>query len=180
VTHVIEPAPAGHLAEALDEVRRSAQQLLSDVGNQPRLLRIRAGDIVVELEWTGQLDGPAAPALGGPPAPAPVALALAGPPASAPAALAASAAECGATDPPLAISAPTVGTFYRAPQPGAAPFVSEGDEVRRGQQIGIVEAMKLMIPVESEHDGVVATIHVADNTPVEYGQPLITLSPVTG
>jgi acetyl-CoA carboxylase biotin carboxyl carrier protein len=172
VTHVIEPAPAGHLAEALDEVRRSAQQLLSDVGNQPRLLRIRAGDIVVELEWTGHPDGPPALALGGPPAPAR--------PAPAPAALAASAAECGATDSPLEICAPTVGTFYRAPRPEAAPFVSEGDEVRRGQQIGIVEAMKLMIPIESEHDGVVATIHIADNTPVEYGEPLITLSPVTG
>jgi acetyl-CoA carboxylase biotin carboxyl carrier protein len=179
MTHVIEPAPAGHLAEALDEVRRNAQQLLSDVGNQPRLLRIRAGDIVVELEWTGHppAAAPVAMALGVQPATAPAATAPATP---APAAIAASAAECGATDSPVEICAPTVGTFYRAPQPGAAPFVSEGDEVRRGQQIGIVEAMKLMIPVESEHDGVVATIHVADNTPVEYGQPLITLSAVAG
>jgi acetyl-CoA carboxylase biotin carboxyl carrier protein len=164
VTHVIEPAPAGHLAEALNEVRRSAQQLLDDVGNQPRLLRIRAGDIVVEMEWTDQPDGPAAPALAAP----------------APAALTANAAEGRADDSLAEVCAPTVGTFYRAPQPGAAPFVAEGDEVRRGQQIGIVEAMKLMIPVESEHDGVVATIHVADAAPVEYGQPLLTLSPSSG
>jgi acetyl-CoA carboxylase biotin carboxyl carrier protein len=171
VTHVIEPAPAGHLAEALDEVRRSARQLLDDVGNQPRLLRIRAGDIVVEMEWTDQPDGPVAPGLAAP----------------APAALTANAAEGradaaeGRADDSLAeVCAPTVGTFYRAAQPGAAPFVAEGDEVRRGQQIGIVEAMKLMIPVESEHDGVVATIHVADAAPVEYGQPLLTLSPSSG
>jgi len=169
VTHVIEPAPAGHLAEALDEVRRSAQQLLDDVGNQPRLLRIRAGDIVVEMEWTDQPDGPVAPALA-----APV------PAAPAPGPLTATAAEDRADDALAKVCAPTVGTFYRAPQPGAAPFVAEGDEVRRGQQIGIVEAMKLMIPVESEHDGVVATIHVADAAPVEYGQPLLTLSPSSG
>lgn len=164
MTHVIEPAPAGHLAEALDEVRRSARQLLDDVGNQPRLLRIRAGDIVVEMEWTDQPDGPVAQALAAP----------------APAALTANAAEGRADDSLAEVCAPTVGTFYRAPQPGAAPFVAEGDEVRRGQQIGIVEAMKLMIPIESEHDGVVATIHVADAAPVEYGQPLLTLSPSSG
>jgi acetyl-CoA carboxylase biotin carboxyl carrier protein len=149
VTHVIEPAPPGGLAEALEEVRRSAQQLLADVGHQPRLLRIRAGEVVVELEWNG--DSPA-----GRPAP----------PVTEP-----------ETDGLVAVCSPTVGTFYRAPEPGAAPFVAEGAPVRRGQQLGIVEAMKLMIPVEAEHDGTVVTVHVADGTAVEYGERLVTLDP---
>jgi acetyl-CoA carboxylase biotin carboxyl carrier protein len=73
------------------------------------------------------------------------------------------------------LCAGTVGTFYRAPEPGAAPFVAEGDTVRAGQQVAIIEAMKLMIPVEAEQAGVVVEFLVADRAPVEYGQPLIRL-----
>jgi acetyl-CoA carboxylase biotin carboxyl carrier protein len=73
------------------------------------------------------------------------------------------------------LCAGTVGTFYRAPEPGAAPFVAEGDTVRPGQQVAIIEAMKLMIPVEAERAGVVIEFLVADRAPVEYGQPLMLL-----
>ncbi|MFO7250622.1 MAG: acetyl-CoA carboxylase biotin carboxyl carrier protein [Actinomycetes bacterium] len=75
----------------------------------------------------------------------------------------------------VVISAPMVGTFYRAPEPGAPPYVEVGDLVEAGQQIGIIEAMKLMNPIVAEQSGRVGEILVGDGTPVEYGQPLIVL-----
>ncbi|WP_282784075.1 biotin/lipoyl-containing protein, partial [Nocardia sp. CC201C] len=71
------------------------------------------------------------------------------------------------------LDAETVGVFYRAPEPGAAAFVADGDPVRAGQQVGIVEAMKLMIPVTVARAGRVVEFLVGDAEPVEYGQPLI-------
>ncbi|WP_316043448.1 acetyl-CoA carboxylase biotin carboxyl carrier protein, partial [Actinomadura sp. CNU-125] len=66
------------------------------------------------------------------------------------------------------------------PPPGAGrrEFVEVGQEIAAGQQVGILEAMKLMNPIESEEAGRVAEILVADETPVEYGQPLIRLAPL--
>ncbi|GAA5069189.1 acetyl-CoA carboxylase biotin carboxyl carrier protein [Thermocatellispora tengchongensis] len=78
------------------------------------------------------------------------------------------------------IGAPTVGVFYRAPEPGAEPFVAVGDTVAAGQQVGIVEAMKLMIPVQAERAGRVVEVLVEDATQVEYGEPLIAYVPVGG
>ena len=69
-----------------------------------------------------------------------------------------------ATDGLLRIEAPMVGTFYRASQPGAPPFVEEGDVVAAGQTLCILEAMKLMNEVKSEVEGVVRAIHVAERT----------------
>lgn len=71
------------------------------------------------------------------------------------------------------LTAETVGVFYRSPEPGAAPFVSAGDPVRAGQQVGIIEAMKLMIPVTATKEGVVAELLVDNGDAVEHGQPLI-------
>lgn len=71
------------------------------------------------------------------------------------------------------VKAPLVGTFYAAPAEGAEPFVSVGDSVKKGQVIGIVEAMKLMNEVESEYDGTVAAILVENGEMVEYGQTLV-------
>jgi len=73
-----------------------------------------------------------------------------------------------------------VGTFYRAPQPGAPPFVEEGDPVAAGQTLCILEAMKLMNEVKSEADGIVRAIHVDNAAAVEFGQLLFELEPVTG
>lgn len=73
------------------------------------------------------------------------------------------------------LTAPTVGVFYRSPEPGAAPFVDTGDLVGPGQQVGIVEAMKLMIPVEAERGGRVVEVLCADATAVEFGAPLFAL-----
>jgi acetyl-CoA carboxylase biotin carboxyl carrier protein len=78
------------------------------------------------------------------------------------------------------VTAPLVGTFYRAGEPGARPFVEVGDVIQAGQQIAIVEAMKLMNAVESDQAGRVAEILVADAESVEYAQPLILLEPLDG
>ena len=72
----------------------------------------------------------------------------------------------------LTVEAPMVGTFYRAPKPDAPPFVAEGDVVKEGQVICIVEAMKLMNEIESDCDGEVLEALVANGQPVEYGEPL--------
>lgn len=73
------------------------------------------------------------------------------------------------------VPSPIVGTFYRAPNPEADPFVRVGDEVRVGQVLCIVEAMKLMNEIESDIDGTVVKVHVDNAEPVEYGQSLFTI-----
>ena len=70
------------------------------------------------------------------------------------------------------MESPLVGTFYAAPAEDAAPFVSVGDTVKKGQTLAIIEAMKLMNEIESEYDGTIAEILVENGQPVEYGQPL--------
>ncbi len=77
----------------------------------------------------------------------------------------------------IPIVAPMVGTFYRAPAPGAEPYVKEGDLVQKGSVVCIVEAMKLMNEIESEVKGRVARILVENGQPVEFGQTLFLLSP---
>ena len=78
------------------------------------------------------------------------------------------------------VESPMVGTFYRAPAPGSAPFVEEGDAVAAGQTLCILEAMKLMNEVKSEVEAVVRKVHVANADPVEYGQLLFELEPING
>lgn len=77
----------------------------------------------------------------------------------------------------VTVTSPIVGTFYRSPSPDADPYVEEGDYVRKGQVLCIVEAMKLMNEIESEVDGRVARILVESTKPVEYGQPLFLIDP---
>jgi oxaloacetate decarboxylase (Na+ extruding) subunit alpha len=81
------------------------------------------------------------------------------------------------TDGAIRIEAPMVGTFYRAPQPGAPPFVEEGDAIVPGQTLCILEAMKLMNEVKAEIEGIVKAIHVQNGQPVEFGQALFDLEP---
>lgn len=73
------------------------------------------------------------------------------------------------------ISCPLVGTFYTSPSPEAERFVKVGDHVKKGQVVGIVEAMKLMNEIESEYDGIVEEILVNNEDTVEYGQPLFVI-----
>lgn len=70
------------------------------------------------------------------------------------------------------VSSPLVGTFYDAASPDADPFVKVGDTVKKGQTLGIIEAMKLMNEIECEYDGVIEAILVSNEDVVEYGQPL--------
>lgn len=70
------------------------------------------------------------------------------------------------------VVSPLVGTFYSSSSPEAESFVKVGDTVKKGQVLGIVEAMKLMNEIESEYDGVVEEIMVGNEEVVEYGQPL--------
>ncbi|WP_089154222.1 acetyl-CoA carboxylase biotin carboxyl carrier protein [Micromonospora sp. NBS 11-29] len=148
--------------QVLDELRRQARHLVADLAGPVRRVRLRSGDAALEVEWH---DPVPSPRTGVPPA--------AGP------ATRAGAENAPAADRPT-VRAPVVGTFYRAPEPGAMPFVAVGDLVRPGQVIGIVEAMKLMNEVTAGQAGRVAEVLVEDGKPVEYDQPLIALDPVTG
>ena len=73
------------------------------------------------------------------------------------------------------VKSPLVGTFYNAPSPDAEPYVKEGDTVKKGQVLAIVEAMKLMNEIESEFDGTVEKVLVSNEEVVEYGQPLFVI-----
>ena len=77
----------------------------------------------------------------------------------------------------LTIEAPMVGTFYRAASPDAPPFVRDGDRVKKGQVVCIIEAMKLMNEIESKVAGRLVKVLVENTQPVEYGQPLFLLEP---
>jgi acetyl-CoA carboxylase biotin carboxyl carrier protein len=77
----------------------------------------------------------------------------------------------------VTVEAPMVGTFYRASAPDATPFVNEGDIVKEGQVLCIIEAMKLMNEIEAKAAGRVERILVENGQPVEYGQPLFLLNP---
>ncbi|MGH3624680.1 MAG: acetyl-CoA carboxylase biotin carboxyl carrier protein [Sciscionella sp.] len=149
--------PAGTTDESvLDRVRRSAADLLAGLPRPPRTLSIRDGEVAIDIEWPEtpppQENGSTSHAL----APEPSA----------------------ALDDPArkTLTAQAVGVFYRAPEPGAVPFVAEGDTVLVGQQVAIIEAMKLMIPVEAELSGRVVEVLKKDGEPVEYGEALFALA----
>ena len=72
---------------------------------------------------------------------------------------------------------PMPGTFYSAPTPEDEPFVSEGDVVKKGQVLCIIEAMKIMNEIESEFDGTIMKVNVNNGDPVEYNQPLFVIKP---
>lgn len=160
--------------ELLAWVAGYAAELNRAAGGPLRRVAVTSGDTVVEVEW-------APPART---APVPVGVngngngalpGVDGLPTSLPAAGPAQDA-----DPGVVVAAPMVGTFYRSPEPGAPPYVEVGDEVAAGQQVGIIEAMKLMNPILSEQSGRVCEILAADGAPVEYGEPLIVLRPGDG
>jgi len=77
----------------------------------------------------------------------------------------------------VTITSPIVGTFYRSASPDADPYVEEGDVVKKGQVLCIVEAMKLMNEIESEVNGKIVKVLAESTKPVEYGQPLFLIDP---
>lgn len=107
------------------------------------------------------------------PPPAPAALP---PPAAAPAPSAAAAPPAEKPKPSgHVVRAPMVGTFYRAPSPGAKPFVEIGQTVKVGQTLCIIEAMKMLNQIESDRAGVIVDILVENERPVEFDQPLFVI-----
>ncbi|MBO4992308.1 MAG: acetyl-CoA carboxylase biotin carboxyl carrier protein, partial [Firmicutes bacterium] len=85
------------------------------------------------------------------------------------------AGEAAAAEAPVGtpVKSPMVGVFYEAPSPEAEPFVQEGQEVKKGQVLCIIEAMKLMNEIAAEQDGVVTRVCVKNGDIVEFGQPLL-------
>jgi acetyl-CoA carboxylase biotin carboxyl carrier protein len=139
-------------------------------------LRLEGDDF--RLEVRRNLPAPASAAM----APAPVAP----PPAAAGSASPGAPAPAPASSPPpppvvrsdlQEITAPMVGTFYRAPAPGDPPFVEIGNRINAGQTVCILEAMKLMNELESEVSGELVEILVENGTPVEFGQVLMRIKP---
>jgi acetyl-CoA carboxylase biotin carboxyl carrier protein len=127
-------------------------------------LEITEGEEKVRIARGGQVS--IAPAVaGGAPAPAAAALPAAGAPTA---------------DVPgearHTLNAPMVGTFYRASAPDAKPFVEVGQQVKEGEPVCIIEAMKLMNEIEADASGTVVEILVENGQPVEYGQPLFVIA----
>ena len=88
------------------------------------------------------------------------------------------AAATPAQDDANTVTSPMVGTYYAAPSPDADNFISEGQKVKKGDTLCIIEAMKMMNEIEAEYSGVVETILVDNATAVEYGQPLFVITPL--
>lgn len=130
-------------------------------------IEIHEGEESVRISRRGESPPPTF--VYGAPAGAPVAPAATGGSAAGPATAAAAQEEAPSGH---KITAPVVGTFYRAPSPGAKPFVEVGQQVNAGDTLCIIEAMKMLNQIESDKTGKVAGILAENGQPVEYGQPL--------
>jgi acetyl-CoA carboxylase biotin carboxyl carrier protein len=159
-----EPKPSSRSRkpdmDLIQSVWEEARDLVKRLeGSTVQRFSVQAGETKIEIERrAGTAAAPSAPAAGA-------------------AAAAPAAEEVAATDGRHPIVAPLVGTFYRAPQPGAKPFVEEGDVVDEGQTVAIVEAMKLMNQVKADQSGKVAEIVCSDGDWVEFEQPIMYLEP---
>jgi acetyl-CoA carboxylase biotin carboxyl carrier protein len=155
----------------LDELRAQAVRIAADLPDQLQRVALRAGEVSVEVEWKAPGQYMAAPPVAAQPAvatPSPV------PVVAAPAVQAAPAADDNRTP----VTAPLVGTFYRASQPTAPPFVRVGDVVEPGQPLAIIEAMKLLNEIKSDIRARVLEIFAENGEIVEFGQKLMELEPV--
>ncbi|HEX5405559.1 MAG TPA: biotin/lipoyl-containing protein [Pseudonocardiaceae bacterium] len=145
---------AAQLNELLDHAFRNTAQLAADLADHPKAVHVRAGDVSVEVAWQAGQAPQAAPT-------APTEAPAAPPPTK----------QEPADDPGVRyLTAPAVGVLYLAPEPGAAPFVGVGDTVTAGQQVAIIEAMKLMIPFEAEHAGRITKVLKGNGEAVEFGE----------
>lgn len=146
-------APGGQ--DAMEVLLRGFAEIVRSATRTPRKVSMRIGLASVEVEWPEQAGGQATAIESAPAEPTDV-----------------------PQDAGHRVRAPLVGTFYRSPQPGAAPFVEVGDVVEEGRQVAIIEAMKLMNPITVDRAGRVVEVLVRDGEPVEYDQPLLVLEPV--
>jgi len=150
----IDPAFVRALAELLDDTQLSE-------------IQVEDGDRKVRVARTLTAAAPAAYA------PAPAAPAAAAPAAPAATPLAAAPAIDSFVD---AVKSPMVGTVYLAPEPGAPDFAAVGSAVKAGDTILIIEAMKVMNPITAPAAGTLKAVHVENSQPVEFDQPLFTLT----
>lgn len=143
-------------SDLVEQVSRNAVHLASEFTTEPETLLVKAGDVSVEVNWEKR------PAAG------------------------AGKVESNAETAPLGaelasavryLTAPTVGVFYPAPEPGAKPFVCVDEMVVAGQQVGIIEAMKLMMPIEADKVGRIVEVLKENGQAVEYGENLFALAP---
>jgi acetyl-CoA carboxylase biotin carboxyl carrier protein len=136
--------------------------------NQVAEFDLDRGNVKIRLKF----EPPAAPAV----TPVLAALApIASVPAAAPYVAPAAPASPAVDDSLHLIKSLMVGTFYSSPSPGAAPFVSPGDRVQKGQVVCVIEAMKLMNEIEADADGEIVKCLVTNGQPIEFGQPLFSL-----
>ncbi|MBC6456906.1 acetyl-CoA carboxylase biotin carboxyl carrier protein [Actinomadura sp. HBU206391] len=168
-----EQPPDPCMESVLDGVWRAALELLESLPDRPERLRVTAADVTVDLDWRS----PTASLITSPPAGA--GRTAEGPVASPPGR---SGDDLPAEERlPVRhyVCAPSIGTFHRAPEPGAPPFVAEGTTISSGDQVAIIEAMKLMLPVEADRSGLVVEVLIEDGQAVEYGERLLALTPVS-
>jgi len=148
--------------DLFDKVSREAHELLKKAGGPVTKIKVQSGDHKITIEWDPNA-APAGPAGGGgyglPQVEASVA----------------AGGEASGLTP---VTAPLVGTYYRSPEPGAKPFVEVGDIVEPEQEIGIIEAMKIMNRIVADAGGRVAELVVNDGDMVEFGQTLMLLEPL--
>lgn len=151
----------------LNAARVGVLELVRQSRVHPAAVRLAVGNIRIEMDWAHTSSPPAviSGTAGTPPGPAATEVEPG------------LAAGAPSTPAMTVVTAPAVGVFYRAPEPGARPFVEVGDTIGPGQKVGLIEAMKLMIPVEADHAGTVTEIVGVNGEAVEYGQPLIVISP---
>lgn len=146
-----------------EAVLHAVERMLGALAVRPHRMRVRTADFVIDLDWSvpAEAAAPAEPV--GRDAPEQ------------------STPESDASEPDTSghheVLAPSIGTFYRAAEPGSTPFVTEGQRVERGRQVAIVEIMKLMLAVEADVAGTVVEVLKADGDPVEYGEPLLVIAP---
>lgn len=140
----------------------------SDIGE----LEIKEGEESVRISrGVSNANQPVMPMYGAPAAPVPV-------PVAAPTQSAAPAPTEKESKPAFsghAVKSPMVGTYYAAPSPGAEPFVKVGQQVKAGDVVCIVEAMKMMNQIEADKSGTIESILLEDGQPVEFDQPLVTI-----
>lgn len=149
---------------ALDELSRVVEKIVRVSGCLPRQVSVRLAGASIEVEWAQN---------GDPEEPGAAVSEVLDPGPSAIPSVPEGDRQSTHAEESIHVNSPLVGTFYHSPEPGAPPFVVVGQDVDSGQQVGIVEAMKLMIPVVSENSGRVARILVSDAERVEYDQPLL-------
>lgn len=163
ITHGLlgEPAVPGG-APTIAELRAEAERLINTAGRPVRRVSLRAGESTLEVDWETPPEAPSSAVGQG--TERVLAADLSGP------------VEDQSGSAPYQVTAPLVGTVYLSPEPGAAQFVRVGDTVTAGQQLAIIEAMKLMNPIVADRDGVVTGVRVEDGKMAEFGEVLFELS----